>query len=284
MNTLKLFAFADEASSTLNGQIAAMKRNGLDGLEIRELETGNVSDMDIIRAKEVRKTLDEEGLSVWSIGSPIGKIDIVSDDYKAHLEKFRNTLEIANIMGAENLRMFSFYIPQGETPEKYKSEVMDRLGEMVEIAQGSGIVLCHENEKGIYGDNAERCLEILQEFPSVKGIFDPANFIQCGQETLSAWQQLAPYIKYMHIKDALSDGSVVPAGHGEGHVAVILADFIKRGGAAVTIEPHLAVFDGLSGLERSGEESNVGKYVYPSNDAAFDAACNALKEILCQIE
>ena len=284
MNTLKIFAFADEASSALNGQIAAIKRNGLDGLEIRELETGNVSDMNSIWAKEVREILEGEGLSVWSIGSPIGKIDIVSDDYKAHLEKFRNTLEIANILGAENLRMFSFYIPQGEMPEKYKSEVMDRLGEMVEIAQGSGIVLCHENEKGIYGDNAERCLEILQEFPSVKGIFDPANFIQCGQETLSAWQQLALYIKYMHIKDALSDGSVVPAGHGEGHVAVILADFIKRGGAAVTIEPHLAVFDGLSKLERSGEESNVGKYVYPSNDAAFDAACSALKEILCQIK
>lgn len=284
MNTLKIFAFADEASSTLNGQIAAMKRNGLDGLEIRNLETGSVSDMNSIRAKEVRKILDGEGLSVWSVGSPIGKINIVSDDYKAHLEKFRNTLEVANILGAENLRMFSFYIPQGEMPEKYKNEVIDRLGEMAEIAQGSGIVLCHENEKGIYGDNAERCLEILQEFPSIKGIFDPANFIQCGQETLSAWQLLAPYIKYMHIKDALSDGSVVPAGHGEGHVAVILADFIKRGGTAVTIEPHLAVFDGLSKLERPGEESNVGKYVYPSNDAAFDTACNALKDILHQIK
>lgn len=280
MNTLKLFAFADEASSTLDGQIAAMKRNGLDGLEIRNLDTGNVSDMNSVRAREVRKILEGEGLSVWSIGSPIGKIDIVSDDYKAHLEKFRNTLEIANILGAENLRMFSFYIPQGEMPEKYKNEVIDRLGEMVEIAQESGIVLCHENEKGIYGDNAGRCLEILQEFPSIKGIFDPANFVQCGQETLSAWQQLAPYIKYMHIKDALSDGSVVPAGHGEGHVAVILTDFIKKGGTAVTIEPHLAVFDGLSKLERSGEENNVGKYVYPSNDAAFDAACNALKEML----
>lgn len=284
MNTLKIFAFADEASLALNGQIAAMKRNGLNGLEIRNLDTGNVSDMNSVRAKEVRKILEGEGLSVWSIGSPIGKIDIVSDDYKAHLEKFRNTLEIANILGAENLRMFSFYIPRDETPEKYKNEVIDRLGEMVEIAQGSGIVLCHENEKGIYGDNAGRCLEILEEFPSIKGIFDPANFIQCGQETLSAWQQLAPYIKYMHIKDALSDGSVVPAGHGEGHVAEILADFIKGGGTAVTIEPHLAVFDGLSKLERSGEESNVGKYVYPSNDAAFDAACNALKEILCQIK
>lgn len=283
MKALKMFAFADEASQALGGQIAAMKRNGLDGLEIRNLETGNVSDMSCAQAREVRRALEEEGLSVWSIGSPIGKIDIVADDYGAHREKFKHTLEIANILGAENLRMFSFYIPRGETPENYKNEVMDRLGEMAEIARDSKVVLCHENEKGIYGDNAGRCLEILREFPSIKGIFDPANFIQCGQETLDAWRQLAPYIKYLHIKDALSDGSVVPAGYGEGHVAEILSDFIKRGGTAVTLEPHLAVFDGLVGLERTGEESNVGKYVYPSNDAAFDAACNALKEIVQQI-
>ena len=283
MKALKMFAFADEASQALGGQIAAMKRNGLDGLEIRNLETGNVSDMSCAQAREVRRALEEEGLSVWSIGSPIGKIDIVADDYGAHREKFKQTLEIANILGAENLRMFSFYIPRGETPENYKNEVMDRLGEMAEIARDSKVVLCHENEKGIYGDNAGRCLEILREFPSIKGIFDPANFIQCGQETLDAWRQLAPYIKYLHIKDALSDGSVVPAGYGEGHVAEILSDFIKRGGTAVTLEPHLAVFDGLVGLERTGEESNVGKYVYPSNDAAFDAACNALKEIVQQI-
>ena len=40
------------------------------------------------------------------------------------------------------------------------------------------------------------------------------------------------------------------------------------------------VFDGLAALEREGETSNVGKYVYSSNDEAFDAACTALKEIL----
>ena len=44
--------------------------------------------------------------------------------------------------------------------------------------------------------------------------------------------------------------------------------------------PHLAVFAGLKELEREGDTSVVGKYVYESNEVAFDAACNALKEIL----
>ena len=32
---MRIFAFSDEAASELGGQIAAMKRNGLDGTEIR---------------------------------------------------------------------------------------------------------------------------------------------------------------------------------------------------------------------------------------------------------
>lgn len=39
---------------------------------------------------------------------------------------------------------------------------------MVQAAQGSGIDLCHENEKDIYGDTAKRCLEIHREVPELK--------------------------------------------------------------------------------------------------------------------
>ena len=127
---------------------------------------------------------------------------------------------------------------------------------------------------------ASRCLEILQAVPQLQGVFDPANFVQCGQETWAAWEMLHERITYMHIKDALPDGRVVPAGAGVGNVARILSAFRAQGGDAVTIEPHLQVFSGLAGLERAGDTSDVGSYCYESNDAAFDAACAALKGIL----
>jgi len=276
---MRLFAFADEASPMIEQQIAAMQRNGLNGLEIRNADRVNVSDLSLAKAREIRKKLDDAGLITWSIGSPIGKIDIETGDFATHLERFRHTLDVAHTLGAENIRLFSFFIPQGKDPALYRGEVIDRLGQFLKLAEGSGIDLCHENEKGIYGDIAVRCLEIHQALPQLKGIFDPANFIQCGQDTLEAWAMLQPYIKYMHIKDALSSGDVVPAGKGEGHVPAILAQYRKQGDA-LTLEPHLAVFDGLKALEREGETSNVGKYVYSSNDEAFDAACTALKEIL----
>ena len=111
------------------------------------------------------------------------------------------------------------------------------------------------------------------------GVFDPANFIQCGQDTWEAWELLASRTYYMHIKDALADGNVVPAGHGIGQVKRILDAYRAQGGTAVTIEPHLQVFSGLQGLEREGEKTQMGAYCYENSDAAFDAACAALRAL-----
>ena len=271
----QLSAFADEADSMLSGQISAMKENGISYLEIRGVDGENIADISAQKAKEIRRQLDDASLKVWSLGSPYGKIGI-EDDFGPHLEKFKKSLEIADILGTKHIRLFSFYIPQEDTYDKYKDAVMQRLEQFIKAAKGSDIILCHENEKDIYGDIASRCLEIHKEFPEIKAIFDPANFIQCGQDTKEAWTLLAPYVEYMHIKDALADGSVVPAGKGIGNLPYLLENYQ---GSVLTLEPHLSVFEGLANLE-ANNKSIVGNYCYPSSRAAFDAAVNALKELI----
>lgn len=269
----RLAAFADEADGMISEQIKVMTENGIDYLEIRGVDGENISDITIEKAKEVRRQLDDAGLSVWSLGSPYGKIGI-AEDFAPHLDKFRRGLELARILGAKHIRMFSFYVPSGDA-EHYKDEVMLRLEQFILAAKGSGIILCHENEKGIYGDIASRCEEIHKTFPQLKAVFDPANFIQCGQDTIEAWEKLAPYIEYMHIKDAMADGSVVPAGKGIGNLPYLLKSYK---GSVLTLEPHLSVFDGFDKLE--AEEKTKMGYYYPSSRAAFDAAVNALKELI----
>ncbi|MDO4867101.1 MAG: TIM barrel protein [Clostridia bacterium] len=280
MGKVKIYGFADEASPRIDGQIAALVRNRMDGLEIRNVDGENVSDISLEKAREVRRKLEAAGLVVWSVGSPIGKIDIARDDFPSHLDKLRHTLEVAEVLGARRIRIFSFYIPVGDDPAAWRGEVLDRLNRMADLAEGTGIRLCHENEKGIYGDNAARCLDIHRAEPRLAGVFDPANFIQTGQDVAAAWEALKPYVDYMHVKDALADGSVVPAGRGIGSLAEILGDYLAGGGTALTLEPHLKVFDGLSALERVGGASRVGGYAYASGDAAFDAAAAALRELL----
>ena len=284
MKNVQVFAFADEASPMIDEQIKAMQRNGLQGLEIRSVDGENVSGISIAKAKEVYKKISDAGLCIWSIGSPIGKIDIIQDDFIQHLDVLKRTIDIAQEMKCGNIRMFSFYLPKDQEPGPFKNEVMDRLHQMAELTAGSGVQLCHENEKGIYGDNAVRCREILSEVPEITGVFDPANFVQCGQDTLEAWNMLKNSIKYLHIKDALfADGSVVPAGKGEGNVPAIVKEYIGMGGSWMTVEPHLKVFGGLKALERAGEETKIGsRVVYETNDQAFDAACAALRAILAE--
>ncbi len=275
---MKIYAFADEASPNIDEQLEALKQNGLQGLEIRNANGINVADITEERAREIKRKTDEADLEIWSVGSPIGKIELKNADI--HAEKFKRLLKTAKILGARNIRLFSYYLPS-ENYERYAEEVILRLKELVKLAEGENLTLCHENEKGIFGDTPERCLLIHKEIPEIKAIFDPANYIQCGVDTLKAWEIIKPYVKYLHIKDALPDGRVVPAGKGAGSLKYILDDFKRMGGDCVTLEPHLTVFDGLSSLEREENRSCVGEiYSYPSATDAFKAASDALKELL----
>lgn len=269
-----LAAFADEADNRLEKQIEAMQRNGIAYLEIRGVDGETVTDITLEKAREIRQKLDASNLSVWSVGSPFGKIGI-GDDFAPHLEKFKRSLEIADILGAEKMRLFSFYVPK-ENPEQYSDEVMSRLEQFQTAAKNSDVLPCHENEKGIYGDIAPRCAEIHKNFPAIKAVFDPANFIQCGQDTKLAWKILSPYVEYLHIKDALADGSVVPAGKGIGNIPYILENYR---GTILTIEPHLTVFSGFEKLEQERDHT-VGNYCYSSSEEAFDAAVAALKNLI----
>ena len=278
MDHYKIFAFADEADAQIDGQIRAMVRNGLDGLEIRGVDGCNISEISMEKAKEVRRKLTANGLSVWSIGSPIGKIPM-DGDFDAHKELFRHTLEVAEILGAGNIRMFSFFMPEADC-EKNRQAVIDRLGQLLEIARDTGIRLCHENEKGIYGATAKRCLELHKALPELKAVFDPANFVQCGEDTRKAWQLLDPYISYLHIKDSRTDGTVVPAGKGAGNIAYIVRKFLESKRYALTLEPHLTVFEGLKDLEEEGNTSGIDGSAYATAEEAFDAGCVALRTIL----
>ena len=278
MKDFILSAFADEAASDIKGQILNMQKNGISGLEIRNANGKNITELSLDEVKEIKKQLSDAGLFTWSIGSPIGKI-ILDDDFSAHLDVLKRTLEYADVLEAKRLRMFSFFIKDDQNIADCKDQVFENLAKFCEVSKDSGILLCHENEKGIYGDNADRCLEILKQFPSIRQVFDPANFVQCSQDTVEAWKKLKDFVDYVHIKDALPDGSVVPAGKGDGNVKFILDEYYKQGGRNLTLEPHLTNFPGLSKLELDEKRSEVGSYCYGSMEEAFEAATTHLREL-----
>jgi sugar phosphate isomerase/epimerase len=180
--------------------------------------------------------------------------------------------------------MFSFFMPQDEDPTRYRDEVMRRWSRFAEVAKGSGVILLHENEKGIYGDTPERCLDLLRTINCeyVKAVFDPANFVQCNVQTYPhAYEILKDYVVYMHIKDAVySDHHVVPAGQGDGCVKEILTTLhnISYEGF-LSLEPHLGNFEGFASLEKDAKYQDLPE----SGPYLFAIASQELKKIMAEI-
>ena len=275
-----LSAFADEASPALDEQIRALKEAGIGCVELRGVDGKSVKDLTLDEARAARAKLDAAGIRVSSMGSPFGKIGI-EDDFEPHLQEFWHALALCEILGAKLMRVFSFYIPEGRDPAAYRDEVLRRMTAMLDAAEGTGVKLAHENEKGIYGDIGDRCLDLAEALGSRLGtILDPANYIQCQDAPYAQLQKLRGRITYLHVKDALfADGSVVPCGKGDGEVARII-DEVNGEDMYLSVEPHLTVFKGLENLQ--GEELKH-KYAYPDSFTAFQAAVSALKETLTSI-
>lgn len=284
-----LTGFSDEASKDLDGQIAALKRNGMSYFEPRGIDGKNISDFTPDEAKALKAKLDENGIHVSSIGSPMGKIEI-TDDFEPHFEKFKNTVEIAKILDTKFIRMFSFYFKDGEDFAAYRDEVLRRVKAMADYSYEQGVYCCLENEKAIYGDTDERNLDVLTYCNGkLFAVLDPANYVQCGVEPLKAYEKVKDYVKYLHIKDAyFESGEVVPAGKGDGQVAEIVRLFSQKDGDRfLSLEPHLTVFDGLASLEKDNDTiksiNSRKSYSYSSMSESFDVAVNALKAILAEI-
>ncbi len=277
--SLYLSGFSDEISPDFNRQLEIVKGLGLSHIEIRGVNGRNIADHTPTEAEAIKQQLDAYGIGVSSIGSPIGKIKI-TDDFEPHFKQFQNILELAGVLDTRYIRIFSFFIPEKKEPSFYRSEVFARLEKILDYAVKKNVILLHENEKEIYGDTARRCADLFENLasPNFRGIFDFANFVQCKEDTEKAYEQLRPYIDYIHIKDARrKDGKVVPAGMGDGRLRELLLKFKLSGYAGfLSLEPHLQNFIGFHSLEEAkdtGEEIEDGA-------AAFTAAAQALKAIL----
>lgn len=274
--------FSDEISPDISRQFYHLKDLGISFFEPRGVNGRNISDLTADEARALKKYMDGNGIGASSIGSPIGKISI-TDEFQPHLTKLLHVIETAKILDTKYIRVFSFYIPKGEDAEVYEDEVISRMKSMAKAAGDAGIILLHENEKDIYGDTALRCLNIFKKVNSknLKAVFDPANFVQCGEDTLKAFALLYPYIEYMHIKDAAEDGAVVPAGMGKGNIFEIIKALYQKGYQGfLSLEPHLGSFKGLSDLEIDDKMTNLEK----SSPEKFALAYRHIKNIVERVE
>lgn len=278
----KISGFSDEIAENIQTQFEVLNRLGIKYFEPRGINGKNISELNDAEVSNLKSMMKKYGICVSSIGSPIGKIKL-SDDFGVHFELFKRVVKISKLLDSKYIRIFSFYHDGGEWTNEEREQIFEHLGKMIEYAEKEDVILLHENEKDIYGDTADRCYDLMSNLygKNFKAVFDPANFVQCGQDTKKAYELMKPYIEYMHIKDAkLKDGSVMPAGLGDGNVEYILSELFKSGyNGFLSLEPHLGSFEGLAELEKG----DIMKELPKGGEGTFTLAYNALKNIMEKI-
>ncbi|HHV97219.1 MAG TPA: TIM barrel protein [Clostridiaceae bacterium] len=267
----RISCFADEISSDLNEQIDVLSKNKIKFVELRSVWKKNVMELSDNELDLVKERFWDNGISISSIGSPIGKVDI-NDDFEKHLERFKRAVEIALKMETRYIRIFSFYMNKEEL-DMHHQKVVDRLRCFIEIAEENNLVLLHENEANIYGESSTRCLKLFKSLPynNFRAVFDPSNFIVAGEDVLNeSFGKLKDYIEYIHVKDSRKDtGEKVVAGKGDGHIPEILDELRHKEGMFLSLEPHLA---------------RGGKYGGFTGPELFEEALEALRRILIELK
>lgn len=260
-------AFGDEIADKLSDQLRVLEELDIGYLELRGVWGKNVLHLDDEEAAKIRQVCDRRGIKISCIGSPIGKSPL-ADPIATELANLDRIMQIADIVGTKRIRVFSFYpddISTNAHYDQYVPEVIDRLSQLADRAAAHGFELFLENEREIVGDTVARCKALMAglDKPNLHFIWDPANFVLCDEAhvTDDGWDVLGRYTTYVHVKDArLADGSIQPAGQGDGQIPELLTRLNETGGTVfLALEPHLAIaghssgFSGPEGMAHAAE-------------------------------
>ena len=278
---IRLSACADQVSADLIEQLYVLRSEGIRWVELRSVWDTDVLDLSDEQVEEIKDALDGQRFGVSAIGSSLGKAPI-DQPFAEQLARLRRAITLAYTFETPYIRISSFYPPTGQEgatldPEVYRDEVLGHVTEMAELAGTAGITLLHENVEGTYGDTIERCADLLTNSRSthLQTILNPANFIQVGQTPYpDAYLALRTRIRYLHVNDALPDGTVVAADEGAAQWPDLLTTLRMDGFSGFfSLDSHLTAagrYEGLSGPDIFRQASHAFQRLLRQMDWALE--------------
>ncbi|MFI4861460.1 MAG: sugar phosphate isomerase/epimerase family protein [Phycisphaerales bacterium JB063] len=280
--TLTLSAFADEAADAGDAQIAALKRAGIDHIDLRSVGGVNICELPIEDAKALRSLLDAAQIRVGMYGSPIGKTDL-DDDLQIELDRLDHLAAMRDVFGATAVRMFSFYDKSRRAPAQREQLTLERLATLREHAARLGLKLYHENETDVFGDHPDDVLKLapLRDDASFGLIYDFANYLRTGAEPMATWAKLGGVTDALHFKDQTRGGDHVPMGRGDTCCPAILAQALASGWSGpCTLEPHLYMSEAVRATNVHGQgDPALAKL---SREDIFQVAAEAVLALIAQ--
>lgn len=273
-----LTGFADEASADISVQIKATKELGWKYIESRSVGGKNIHDISDEEFEVVYEKLEESGVEINCFGSAIanwGKR--IDEPFDSSLEEARRAIPRMKRLGTKLIRIMSFAVlPDREPEDQMAEERFRRLRELTKMFLDEGIQPVHENCMNYGGMGWTYTMEIIENVPGLKLVFDTGNPIFTDDRSRpkpypkqSAWEfynHVKEHVVYVHVKDGVwirkeNKTTFTFPGEGYGHVKRIVADLFADGyDGGFSIEPHLAVVH-HDDTVKSTEEIRYSNYV-----------------------
>ncbi len=258
-----LTGFADEAATSIEGQIEATRSLGWRHIEARNVNGKNIHEISDSEFDNACDALEKAGIRINAFGSTIanwGKS--ILDPQETSMEEARRAIPRMQRLGVKMVRIMSYKVlPDRDGQNQEEAKRFHRLRDLVALFQDAGMTAVHENCMNYGGMGWPFTLRLLDNVPGLKLVFDTGNPVQSAdwskapgddgelprQSAWEFWEQVRDHVVHIHIKDGVWDQAArkvrwTMPGEGQGDVRRICRDLIARGYRdAISIEPHLAV-------------------------------------------
>lgn len=264
---MRLSVITDEISMDFAYALDVMKEYGCSGAELRSLWDKNIADLSAEELDKAHRILDEKGLEVCCIASPLYKCNFPDKasietgrmhqaqgrSAEQQLDLLKHCTGIARMFGTRYIRMFSFWRAGDVTPE-IEEAIAEGISDGVKYAEDNGIVLLMENEHDCSlgtGVETARFLERVGS-PALKAVWDPGNAFFAEEKPFpDGYTAIRNYVEHVHVKDGelLASGKMrfVVVGEGEvdykGQFAALKANGYS---GYISLETHYRPFAGTA--------------------------------------
>lgn len=213
----KLGIITDELTGKLEEALPFLSSYHLQWCELRELWGKNVMNLPQEELGRARKLIEDNGLHVSDIASPIFKWNL--PQMPAKTDEKRDTLNasfveadaerlleqsfrLARFFGTRQVRIFSYW--RVAEPERAYPLVHDRLAQAAQLAAKNDIVLVLENEHTCNVGTGRELGHLLKDInsPALRGNWDPGNAVMLEEVPYPhGYEAVKGRFSHMHIKD-----------------------------------------------------------------------------------
>jgi sugar phosphate isomerase/epimerase len=273
-----LTGFADEAATSIDGQIAATKELGWSNIEMRGVSGKGMVDLPDAEFEEIARKLEAAGVKVNCFGSAIanwGKQ--ITDPWDITEKEVKTAIKRMGRLGTKMVRIMSYAVLKDrDADDQMKDERFKRVRLIKKMFDDAGMLAVHENCMNYGGMSWKHTLELVENVPGLRLVYDTGNPLFTDDRAKakpypkqSSWEfysKVKQHVSYIHIKDGVWNAAAQKCdycmpGEGQGDVLRIVKDLVASGyDGGISMEPHVAVVH-HEGMKQTKDELKYQTYV-----------------------